>query len=94
MIKQRFFHVVGARAGTDAATAEKVIEALSGLARDALAAGNELSIPSIGKIYAAKSEARLGRNPRTGEKVFIEAGWAVRFKSAPQLKASFNEKPV
>ena len=88
MTKTRFFHMIASRAGVSPAEARAVIEAISGVTKEALAAGEPMRIPDIGKIYPAQMPARVAHNPKTGEKVFVEAGWSVRFKAAAALKAS------
>ncbi len=88
MTKTRFFHMIASRAGVSPADAKAVIEAMSSLTKEALEAGQPMRIPEIGKIYPVEMPARLANNPRTGEKVFVEAGWSVRFRAAAALKAA------
>jgi len=45
------------------------------------------TLPSFGTFKVAKTKARKGVNPRTGEPVKIKAGKTVRFKASPTLKA-------
>ena len=47
-----------------------------------------LNIPGFGTLRVAKTKARTGTNPRTGEKVKIKAGKTVRFKASKALKDS------
>ena len=44
------------------------------------------TLPSFGTFRVAKTKARKGLNPRTGEPVKIKAGKTVRFKASPNLK--------
>jgi DNA-binding protein HU-beta len=46
------------------------------------------TLPSFGTFRVAKTKARKGLNPRTGEPVKIKAGKTVRFKASPTLKKS------
>lgn len=47
--------------------------------------GNTVSLAGIGTFKLKKSEARTGRNPRTGEPIAIEAKTSVTFKAAPSV---------
>jgi DNA-binding protein HU-beta len=42
--------------------------------------------PGFGTFSVRKRKARMGRNPRTGEKIKIAATKTVTFKPAPQFK--------
>ena len=46
------------------------------------------SYPGFGTFTVRKRNARIGRNPRTGEKITISASKTVAFKPAPELKKS------
>jgi DNA-binding protein HU-beta len=44
------------------------------------------TLPSFGTFRVAKTKARKGRNPRSGEPIKVKAGRTVRFKASPNLK--------
>jgi len=44
------------------------------------------TLPSFGTFRVAKTKARKGFNPRTGEPIRVKAGKTVRFKASPTLK--------
>jgi DNA-binding protein HU-beta len=44
------------------------------------------TLPGFGTFRVAKTKARKGLNPRTGEAVKVKAGKTVRFKASPVLK--------
>lgn len=46
------------------------------------------TLPGFGTLRVAKTKARAGLNPKTGEKLKIKAGKTVRFKASPTLKAA------
>lgn len=48
----------------------------------------KFTLPSFGTFTVAKTKARKGVNPRTGEPIKIKAGKTVRFKAAPNLKSA------
>jgi len=55
---------------------------------DSLASGDDVMIPSFGKFEVRDVAARVGRNPRTGERVDIPAHRAPRFKPSGTLKGA------
>ncbi len=44
------------------------------------------SLPDFGSFAGRETPRRTALNPRTGEKVDVKAGAAVRFKTSPSLK--------
>lgn len=52
----------------------------------AIAKGEEVSLPGLGKFKVKDTIARTGRNPRTGEAMEIAAGRKVSFTPAKGLK--------
>ena len=52
----------------------------------AIARGEEVSLPGLGKFTVKDTAARTGRNPRTGEPMEIAAGKKVSFTSAKGLR--------
>ncbi len=65
-------------------TAASILDELAGLAyREAK---NSFTIPGIGKLVLVKRNARLGRNPATGEQIQIPAKTVVKFRVAKACK--------
>jgi DNA-binding protein HU-beta len=52
----------------------------------ALASGEEILLPGIGKLTPVKKAARNARNPRTGETIAKPATTVVKFRVAKSLK--------
>ena len=62
------------------------LETLVGIAyREAKKVG-EFTIPGIGKLVKQKRQARIGRNPKTGEKIKIAAKTVVKVRIAKAAK--------
>ena len=61
---------------------DKVIEVIS----TSLKAGEEVAIAGLGKFTARERAARIGRNPRTGERVQISAMKVPKFSASKTLK--------
>src|ERR687893_202614 len=51
-----------------------------------IAAEGEADVRGLGIFKRERTEAREGRNPRTGEKIQIAAGYKVKFKPAKVLR--------
>ena len=58
---------------------ECVLEAFGKVTASELLGSGEITIPSVGKLKVKGTSARIGRNPRTGEKIGIPAGRKVIF---------------
>jgi len=81
----------GATSGTSSDPLTKsevgeVIKAAFDQIFDALAAGEEVQIPGLGKFVVNHQNARAGVNPQTGEKIEIAARNVVKFKPSSTLK--------
>lgn len=48
----------------------------------------KFTLPGFGTFSVRKTKARIGLNPRTGEKVKVRAGKTVRFKCSKTLKSA------
>lgn len=70
---------------------EALLESLHHTAVERLSSGKELALPGIGKLFTKHREGRTGRNPQTGEALFIPARVVVDFSVAGPLKAQLNQ---
>ena len=66
--------------------AENVVNAILDEIVDALARGDRVEIRGFGAFSVKRRDARMGRNPRTGEAIPIEARRAVTFHASHKLK--------
>jgi DNA-binding protein HU-beta len=66
--------------------ANAAVNALFETMSDALKKGGEVNINGFGKFSVAKTKARMGLNPATGEKIKIKASKSPRFKASKKLK--------
>lgn len=55
---------------------------------DTVAAGDTVSIAGFGKFEVKERDARMGRNPQTGESIQISASKSPRFKASSTFKAA------
>lgn len=57
---------------------------------DALVSGEDVNIPSIGKLAVKATPERTGRNPKTGEAMSIPAGRKVNLSVTAPLKVALK----
>lgn len=71
---------------------ENIVNAILGEISDALASGNRVELRGFGAFSVKNRPARVGRNPRTGEKVNVEEKWVPFFKTGKELRERLNAK--
>jgi len=64
----------------------EVVDAVFSTLSKAIKKEKRFVYPGFGTFSVRKRKARMGRNPRTGEKIKIAATKTVTFKPAPQFK--------
>ena len=69
---------------------EKALQAFCSVAAAELLAGGEVSLPGLGKLKVKETNARTGRNPRTGEAIEIPAGRKVVFSPGKDFKEALH----
>ena len=74
------------------AVLKELFDASEGVIAKALKKGEKVGITGFGTFSVGKRNARVGRNPQTGEKVKIAASKAPKFKAGASLKAFVNGK--
>src|ERR1051325_7504714 len=73
-------------AGCSKASAEAAYDSLIDKITSTIADAGEAEIRGLGIFKRERTEAREGRNPRTGEKIQIAAGYKVKFKPSKALR--------
>ena len=66
--------------------AEEAVNAVIQTITNTLAQGGEVAIIGFGTFRTAKRAARMGVNPKTGEKIHIAATTTAKFKAGKTLK--------
>ena len=56
----------------------------------ALARGDRVELRGFGAFSTKERAARVGRNPRTGDAVFVEEKWVPFFKTGKELRERLN----
>lgn len=59
----------------------------------ALARGDRVELRGFGAFSVKKRPARVGRNPRTGEPVQVDAKYVPFFKTGKELRERLNDDP-
>lgn len=72
------------------AEAERKFEAILNSIEEVLKSGEELNFIGWGKFEVVEKAARIGRNPKTGEEIIIDAKKAVKFKAGKTLTEKMN----
>jgi len=75
---------------TTKASAKRALNAVGTVIFDALAGGKGVRWSGLGSFKVRERKPRLGRNPRTGEKLQIPARRVVTFSPAKALKERLN----
>ena len=71
--------------------ATDVIESLLEIIKTTLEKGDHVRISGFGKFHVRFKWARKGRNPRTGENIFLKSRRTVAFQSSSKLRKKINK---
>ncbi|MBF9039967.1 integration host factor subunit beta [Rhodobacterales bacterium LSUCC0387] len=69
---------------------ERIVAAIFGEIIEAMARGDRVELRGFGAFSVKKRDARLGRNPRTGETVSVEEKHVPFFKAGKLLRDRLN----
>lgn len=69
---------------------ENVVGAILDTICDALARGDRVELRGFGAFSVKKRPARVGRNPRTGDQVNVEAKAVPFFKTGKEMRQRLN----
>ncbi|MCD1627460.1 MAG: integration host factor subunit beta [Paracoccaceae bacterium] len=71
---------------------EKIVNTIFEEITDAMARGDRVELRGFGAFSVKKRDARIGRNPRTGETVPVEEKFVPFFKTGKLLRDRLNGK--
>jgi len=71
---------------------ERIVNTIFSEITDALASGNRVELRGVGAFSVKKRDARIGRNPRTGESVHVDEKFVPFFKTGKLLRDRLNGK--
>ena len=70
---------------------ERIVTAIFDEIAAALSGGDRVELRGFGAFSVKRRDARLGRNPRTGDSVQVEEKHIPFFKTGKQLRERLNE---
>lgn len=79
---------VAQKAGLPKSKADNVVSLVFDTIQNSLQTGEKVSIVSFGTFEVRTSKGRMGRNPKTGETIYIPEKKSVKFKAGKGLKES------
>ena len=88
MTKQEFVDAVADAAGLSKRDAGTAVDAVLDTITGALKSGDSVTFTGFGKFSTSARAARMGVNPRTGEKVHIAATTVPKFTAGSALKSA------
>jgi integration host factor subunit beta len=71
---------------------EKIVDTIFEEITDALTRGDRVELRGFGAFSVKERDARVGRNPRTGESVQVEAKRLPFFKTGKALREALNSE--
>ena len=86
MNKSELIATTAERAGITKKDADRILNASLDIITAALTSGEKVQISGFGILEVKEREARVGRNPHTGESVAIAASRVPAFKPSKALK--------
>ena len=79
---------IASATGESQATVGRVVDGLFSAVSEAVAKGEEVTIPGFLSFETVETAARTGRNPQTGAEIQIAAGKRVKVTAGSKLKAA------
>lgn len=73
---------------------ENIVNAILDEITNALANGDRVELRGFGAFSVKTREARIGRNPRTGEAVKVDQKAVPVFKTGKEMRMRLNQQPV
>ncbi len=90
MTKTQLVAALAEATGSDKASANRSLEALTGIISREVAGGGAVTLPGLGKFMCRDRPQRMVRNPATGEQFMKEADRVVKVTIAKALKDVIN----
>lgn len=91
MNKSELIDAIAQSADISKAAAARALEAALDTITGALKRGDPVTLVGFGTFNVRQRAARSGRNPRTGEAIFIKASKNPAFKAGKALKDAINQ---
>ena len=90
MNKSELIEAIAGNANLSKADATRALESTISAITASLKNGQSVTVVGFGTFMVRESKARMGRNPRTGESIQINASKRPSFKAGKALKDALN----
>jgi DNA-binding protein HU-beta len=85
MTKNELIAAIADETGKTKSDVSAILASLGGIVAKTLKSGDDVTLGGVGKLSAAKREAREARNPSTGAMIKVPAKTVVKFKVTKDL---------
>eukprot|EP00525_Craspedostauros_australis_P013009 CAMPEP_0198135052 /NCGR_PEP_ID=MMETSP1442-20131203/60392_1 /TAXON_ID= /ORGANISM="Craspedostauros australis, Strain CCMP3328" /LENGTH=154 /DNA_ID=CAMNT_0043796213 /DNA_START=574 /DNA_END=1038 /DNA_ORIENTATION=- len=92
LTKAEFVAQVAERTGQTKTDADRSVNAVLEVITESVVDGKKISFNGFGTFVAKERAARKGRNPQTGEEIFISARMSPGFTASKKFKELCNEE--
>jgi DNA-binding protein HU-beta len=82
---------IAAATGLTKVETEAVVDGFLATVSQALKEGNSIEIRGFGSFRVKKRKARMARNPRTGEDVFVDEHFVPVFKVSKEMRYGVDQ---
>ena len=90
MTKTQLVAALAEATGSDKATANAALQAITDIVTNEVAAGGSVTLPGLGKFVCRARPDRMVRNPATGEQMHKDADRVAKVTIAKALKDAVN----
>ena len=91
MNKTEMIKEIAERTELTKADSAKVLEAFQDIVKEKLASGDKVQLVGFGTFETVERAGREGRNPRTGESMYIEKSISPKFKPSNAFKEAVRK---
>lgn len=91
MFTAEFVKTVAKKAGVSERVAKEVLNAETEVIKETLAEGDRVQIAGLGTFTVSQRDARMGRNPKSGESITIPAKKVPKFSASKTLKEAVEQ---
>ena len=90
MTKNDLIEKIGGMTGFTKKESSEIVRGVFDLVKSTLENGENIKISGFGTFEVKEKDARIGRNPQTGESIEITARRVLTFKASRTLKDAIN----
>ena len=87
MTKSELIEAISIKIDVPKKRAEDVVNAVFESMRDALLNDDRIEVRGFGSFSIRERKAKKGRNPRTGEQVFVDKKKSIHFRPGKELRS-------